>query len=90
MPVMDDFQAISTIRNDFPDAAIVVLTADIQRQTQERIAAAGVSSFVKKPPQKDVVHEVLTVSFLRIFRLKFRSDAGYPARIAVSTICLLG
>jgi two-component system chemotaxis response regulator CheY len=63
MPVMDGFQAISAIRTDFPDARIVVLTADIQRQTQERIAEAGVTSFLKKPPQKDKVQKILEEFF---------------------------
>jgi two-component system chemotaxis response regulator CheY len=63
MPVMDGFQAISAIRTDFPDARIVVLTADIQRQTQERIADAGVTSLHKKPPQKDKVQKILEEFF---------------------------
>jgi two-component system, chemotaxis family, chemotaxis protein CheY len=63
MPVMDGFTAIAAIRSEYPDARIVVLTADIQRRTQERIAAAGVTTFLKKPPQKAVVLEVVSSYF---------------------------
>ncbi len=63
MPVMDGFDAIAAIRREFPEARIVVLTADVQRQTQERIAAAGVTTFLQKPPQKDAVRKALAEFF---------------------------
>lgn len=63
MPVMDGFDAIAVIRGEFPEAPIVVLTADVQRQTRERIADAGVTTFLQKPPRKDVVRKVLAEFF---------------------------
>lgn len=63
MPVMDGFAAIEAIREEAPEAKIVVLTADVQRQTRDRIAAAGVSTFLQKPPRKQQVADVLESFF---------------------------
>ena len=59
MPVMDGFDAVAAIRDRDPHATIVVLTADVQRRTMERIEAAGVAYVLKKPPRKESVREAL-------------------------------
>ena len=55
MPVMDGFEALVAIREIDPKAIVIVLSADIQQQTQDRVAQFGAFSFLKKPPRKDAV-----------------------------------
>ncbi|MBF0553440.1 MAG: response regulator [Nitrospirae bacterium] len=59
MPVMTGFEAIEVIKAFDPHAAIIVLTADIQTKTIERVTALGISTVLKKPPVKATVEEAL-------------------------------
>lgn len=63
MPVKDGFQAIPEILAADPNARVVVLTADIQKQTIQRIEELGAIRFLKKPPKKDTVAAVLSDLF---------------------------
>ncbi|MBF0320337.1 MAG: response regulator [Nitrospirae bacterium] len=59
MPVMTGFEAIEHIKAIDPHAVIIVLTADIQAKTIERVTALGVVTVLKKPPVKASVEEAL-------------------------------
>jgi two-component system, chemotaxis family, chemotaxis protein CheY len=63
MPIMDGFEAVRTIRELDGDARIIVLTADVQKRTMDRISQLGVVDFLKKPPRKEPVLEALRKAF---------------------------
>lgn len=55
MPVLDGFSAIGRIREIDRDARIVVLTADVQKATSDRIMALGAVSILRKPPSRETI-----------------------------------
>ena len=63
MPEMDGFATLPKLYEIDPSAKVVVLTADIQRKTIERIERMGVVHFLKKPPKRETIAEALRVAF---------------------------
>jgi two-component system chemotaxis response regulator CheY len=59
MPGKSGLEVLEELRCDFPEAVIIILSADIQKQTQEKAQALGAFSIVKKPPVKEVVQAEL-------------------------------
>lgn len=59
MPVMDGFQALTEIKKANPAAVVIVLTADIQQKTVDRVMAAGAFTVVPKPPSAEIIEESL-------------------------------
>jgi len=59
MPVMDGFEALAEIRKVDPVAVVIVLTADIQQKTVDRVMAAGAVTVVPKPPSAELIEEAL-------------------------------
>jgi two-component system chemotaxis response regulator CheY len=59
MPGKSGLEVLEELRSDFPEAVIIILSADIQKQTQEKAQALGAFSIVKKPPVKEVVQAEL-------------------------------
>ena len=59
MPDKSGLEVLEELRRDFPSAVVIILSADIQRQTQERAHQLGAFSIVKKPPVKEVVQAEL-------------------------------
>lgn len=59
MPVMDGFQALEEIRTADPAAVVIVLTADIQQKTVDRVMAAGAVTVIPKPPSAEIIEESL-------------------------------
>ncbi len=59
MPVMDGFEALPRLKELGPRTPIVVLTADVQSKTVERIMDLGAFLFLKKPPRKPVILDAL-------------------------------
>lgn len=59
MPVMDGFTALPLLLEIVPDSKVIVLTADIQRKSIERIDAAGAFLHLQKPPKKEMVRAAL-------------------------------
>lgn len=59
MPDRSGLDVLEELRRDFPAAVIIILSADIQKQTQERAQQLGAFSIVKKPPVKEVVQAEL-------------------------------
>ena len=59
MPEMDGFDVLEHIRrHDLPTLAIVV-SADIQPESQKRVMALGAVAFIKKPVDGEALREVL-------------------------------
>lgn len=59
MPDKSGLEVLEELRIDFPEAVIIILSADIQKQTQEKAQKLGAFSIVKKPPVKEVVQAEL-------------------------------
>lgn len=59
MPVMDGFKALEEIKKINPKAIVVVLTADIQVKTTEKIMELGAYRALKKPPVKEEVESTI-------------------------------
>lgn len=62
MPNVDGMTALQEIRALDPAARIVILTADIQRRTRERVIELGACAVVKKPPTQ----EAITAELMRL------------------------
>jgi len=60
MPDINGLEVMAELRIDFPEAVFIILSADIQKQTQERARALGAFSIIKKPPVKEIVQAELT------------------------------
>jgi two-component system chemotaxis response regulator CheY len=66
MPVMDGTTALGLIREMDPAAWVVVVTADVQSKSIERVMQMGAVSVLKKPPMKEQVLQAY-----RDFELRF-------------------
>lgn len=62
MPVMDGFQALAAMKQVAPAAVVIVLTADIQQKTVDRVLAAGASMVLPKPPSVEIIAEALVTA----------------------------
>lgn len=59
MPGMSGFEVLAEIQRRKLDLQTVVITADVQRLTRERVAALGAVGFIEKPVTRDSLHAVL-------------------------------
>ena len=59
MPVMDGFEALPKMKQLAPETPVVVLTADVQKRTVDRITDLGADLFLKKPPKKQLLLEAV-------------------------------
>ena len=59
MPVMDGFEALKIIKELDSDAPVVVLTADIQKKSIEKVMKLGAYSVLKKLPRKDILFQTI-------------------------------
>lgn len=59
MPVMDGFKTLEEIKKFNPKALVVVLTADIQTKTTEKVMELGAYKVLKKPPLKEEIESVI-------------------------------
>ncbi len=55
MPGTDGITALQEIKKLDPQAIVIILTADIQRRTIEKVIEMGAFSVLKKPPVKEAV-----------------------------------
>ncbi|WP_321531035.1 response regulator [uncultured Desulfuromonas sp.] len=62
MPVMDGFQALAKIKQNYPQAVVIVVTADIQEKVLRRVATLGALHTIKKPPSKSALQEALDLA----------------------------
>ena len=49
MPIVDGFEALERIRAINPDALVVMISADRQKTTKEKVLALGASAIISKP-----------------------------------------
>jgi len=59
MPVMDGYQVLEILQKQGLDTFIIVVTADIQPEAEERVRKLGAMGFVKKPVDMDKVKSIL-------------------------------
>ena len=59
MPEMDGFEVLETLRAEGLNCLVVVVSADIQPEAQERVKRLGAIAFVKKPVAAEKLGPVL-------------------------------
>ena len=59
MPEMDGFQVLEALQKEDLNSFVIVVSADIQPQAQERVKKLGAIAFVKKPVTAEILNEVL-------------------------------
>ena len=59
MPVMTGFQALEEIKKIDKNALVIILTADIQAKTMEKVNNLGVFMMIKKPSSKEEIQDAL-------------------------------
>jgi two-component system chemotaxis response regulator CheY len=59
MPVKNGLEVLEEVRGEFPQAVVIILSADIQKQTHEKAHNLGAFAIVKKPPVKETVQAEL-------------------------------
>lgn len=59
MPDTGGLELLEELKRDFPDAVIIVLSADIQKQTVESVNRLGAFAMLNKPPVKELVQSEL-------------------------------
>ena len=67
MPVMDGYEAISSIRNGLAginkiSVPIIVLTADITKATKDRIFNIGATDYMNKPVEEEILYKKITTA----------------------------
>lgn len=59
MPDMDGYQTLKVLREHYPAIPIIILSADIQDSTRNRILAAGARAVIHKPPKQGELIETI-------------------------------
>ena len=59
MPVMDGYGVLETLQKEGLNSFIIVVTADIQPEAEERVKKLGAMAFVKKPVNMDKLMPIL-------------------------------
>ena len=58
MPNMTGQEAIVKLLEKFPEAKVIVLSADVQATVREEVLAAGALKFINKPINVDKLGEI--------------------------------
>ena len=53
MPGMNGVEVLAEIKKDYPEAVVIICTADIQKKTLENVAQLGAFGVLNKPSPKD-------------------------------------
>jgi two-component system, chemotaxis family, chemotaxis protein CheY len=59
MPVMDGFRTLELLRREYAKAVVIVISADIQPQAQQRVRELGAAAFIKKPITPEAMQATL-------------------------------
>lgn len=59
MPEMDGYQVLETLQKEALNTFVVVISADIQPEAQERVKKLGAMAFIKKPVSTEHITAVL-------------------------------
>ena len=60
MPIMDGFTALEKIKEFDKNAKVVILSADIQKLSVERVLSLGAFNFIKKPIDSTKMQQILS------------------------------
>jgi len=59
MPVMDGYQVLEQLQKEQLNTFVVVISADIQPEAQQRVKKLGAMAFIKKPVKTSDIQNVL-------------------------------
>lgn len=59
MPEMDGFQVLEHLKKEDMNCLAIVVSADVQPESQNRVKQLGAIAFMRKPINPDAVHAVL-------------------------------
>lgn len=59
MPVMDGFEALEKIKKFDKNTKVVILSADIQKLSVEKVLALGAFNFIKKPIDSTKMQQII-------------------------------
>jgi two-component system, chemotaxis family, chemotaxis protein CheY len=59
MPVMNGFEALKIIKEFDPHATVIILTADVQKKSMEKIMELGAYTVIKKLPGKEEIFKII-------------------------------
>ncbi|CAI87429.1 response regulator [Pseudoalteromonas translucida] len=59
MPILDGVQVLEHIKAEKMECFVLVISADIQQQMQQRVAQLGVIGFIEKPVSKIILNNIL-------------------------------
>ena len=59
MPIMDGFTALEKIKEFDKNAKVVILSADIQKLSVEKVLALGAFNFIKKPIDSTKMQQII-------------------------------
>jgi CheY-like chemotaxis protein len=59
MPVMDGYQVLEQLQKEALNTFVVVISADIQPEAQQRVKKLGAMAFIKKPVKTSDIENVL-------------------------------
>jgi len=59
MPVMDGYQVLEQLQKEALNTFVVVISADIQPEAQERVKKLGAMAFIKKPVKTADIENIL-------------------------------
>ena len=61
MPIMDGYEALPKLLELNPAAKVIVVSADVQIQAQERVIALGAQLHVQKPINAEKMKDILDI-----------------------------
>jgi len=59
MPVMDGYQVLEHLQKEQLNTFVIVISADIQPEAQQRVKKLGAMAFIKKPVKTEDIETVL-------------------------------
>lgn len=59
MPEMDGYQVLETLQREGLNTFVIVVSADIQPEAEQRVKKLGAMAFIKKPVARDKIMPIL-------------------------------
>ena len=59
MPGMDGFEVLEKLNSNGSTVPVIILSADIQGTTREKIKSLGAAAFIKKPPSAETLLDAI-------------------------------
>lgn len=59
MPKMSGFEALKLIKEQAPNALVIVMTADTQKKTLDTILGLGAFMLLNKPPKQESINQAI-------------------------------